>query len=199
MGHLHSDPGGANSLARGRAAGTGQRLNYFAYGSNMSLARLRARVPSAEKIGSFILAGHSLRFHKRGRDGSGKCDAFVTNSAEDIIVGVLFTIDADEKAHLDRIEGLGCGYENKWVCVSDGGGLEYEAATYYASSVDGTLKPYSWYKHHVLVGARESGLPVDYIHAIERVEHLDDPDSSRDRLERAVHLPGQLVANVVVT
>ena len=198
MEHLHSGPGGANSLARGSAADSGERLNYFAYGSNMSLARLRARVPSAEKIGPFILAGHSLRFHKCGRDGSGKCDAFVTNNAEDTVVGVLFTIDAHEKAHLDRIEGLGCGYEHKWVCVSDGSGLEYKAATYYASSMDGTLKPYSWYKHHVLVGARESGLPVDYINTIERVEHLDDPDSSRDRLERAVHLPGQLVANVAV-
>lgn len=164
------------------------RMNYFAYGSNMSLARLRARVPSAEKIGSFMLWEHSLRFHKVGRDDSGKCDAFETKNSDDFLVGVLFTIDAGEKDHLDSIEGLGCGYEQKWVHVSNGAGPEYEAATYYATSIDSALQPYAWYKDHVLIGARESALPADYIRDIERVEHLEDPDRSRDRLERAVHV-----------
>lgn len=198
MDHPDKLPGAGNAPVHGNAVGMGQRLNYFAYGSNMSLARLRARVPSAEKIGSFMLREHSLRFHKCGQDGSGKCDAFATRNREDFLVGVLFTIDAGEKAHLDRIEGLGRGYEHKWVSVRNDAGLEYEAATYYATSVDVTLKPFSWYKHHVLVGARESALPAQYIRAIESVAHLEDPDRWRDSQERAVHLPEHLVTDVAV-
>ena len=50
-------------------------LLYFAYGSNLHPERLRERVPSAESLGVARLEAHVLRFHKRGRDGSGKCDA----------------------------------------------------------------------------------------------------------------------------
>ena len=63
MDHQHSEAARGNVPMRTRAEGSGQRLNYFAYGSNMSLARLRARIPSAEKVGSFMLREHSLRFH----------------------------------------------------------------------------------------------------------------------------------------
>jgi hypothetical protein len=50
-------------------------MQYFAYGSNMSLRRLRTRVPSAVKLGNATLFGHQLKFHKRSQDGSAKCDA----------------------------------------------------------------------------------------------------------------------------
>ena len=46
----------------------------FAYGSNMPSARLRGRCPSARAIGIAELRGHELRWHKRSKDGSGKCD-----------------------------------------------------------------------------------------------------------------------------
>ena len=48
---------------------------YFAYGSNLSSARMAARVPSARVVARAQLPGHALRFHKVGRDGSAKCDA----------------------------------------------------------------------------------------------------------------------------
>ena len=46
-------------------------MRYFAYGSNMSIARLSERAPSAEVIGVARLRSHVLRFHKVGTDGSG--------------------------------------------------------------------------------------------------------------------------------
>lgn len=36
-------------------------MRYFAYGSNMSSPRLKARVPNAERVGVFTLPEHSLR------------------------------------------------------------------------------------------------------------------------------------------
>ena len=76
---------------------------YFAYGSNMSIARLRARVPGAERTGVFTLHEHALRFHKLSRnDGSGKCDAFYTGNASDRVVGALVEL---EPVGSDLIEG----------------------------------------------------------------------------------------------
>lgn len=162
-------------------------MNYFAYGSNMSLSRLWQRTPGARRIGQFCLVGHTLRFHKVGRDGSGKCDAYFTGSADDVVFGALFELPASEKSRLDEAEGLGRGYDESEVTIVGASGVEMRATTYRATHIEPSLAPYSWYKHHVLVGARESALPLAYIRAIEAIDSLDDPDRARDARERAIH------------
>lgn len=150
----------------------GRTYLYFAYGSNMSTARLTARTPSARVVGRGRLPGHALRWHKRGRDGSGKCDVTVADAGLTAVVwGVLYRIDCAEKADLDRIEGLGVGYDEHEVVVSTEAG-DMVARTYRAKpeAVDPALRPRRWYKAHVLTGAREHGLPAPYIEMIEAVE-----------------------------
>ncbi len=164
-------------------------MNYFAYGSNMSLPRLRERAPSAERIGIFTLAEHSLRFHKVGsRDGSGKCDALFTGNPDDHVIGALFEISDGEKKALDRVEGLGFGYQEKTVSVSDSQGNIFEAVTYYATNTDPSLLPYSWYLHHVLYGAKETKVPAGYLDAIAGTKSIEDPDKERDSRERAIYI-----------
>lgn len=162
-------------------------IHYFAYGSNMSIARLRQRTPSARKVGLFRLASHDLRFHKRGADGSGKCDAFETGDLRDSILGSLFLIDASDRVYLDRAEGLGNGYDDKWVTVSDDAGAAVKALSYCATSIDESLNPYSWYLNHVIIGARETGVSDQYLARIEGIESVEDPDIQRNARERAVH------------
>ena len=143
---------------------------YFAYGSNLSTARLRERAPSARPLGVGRLPRHALRWHKRGRDGSGKCDAAFTGCPADEVWGVLFTIDCAEKPRLDAAEGLGIGYVEKVVQVLTTTG-RMDARTYQAKpdQVDAALRPFEWYWRHVLHGAREHGLPAAYVAAIERI------------------------------
>lgn len=162
-------------------------MKYFAYGSNLSLSRLKERAPGAERVSIFSLKEHDLRFHKASKDGSGKCDAFYTGNSDDCVIGSLFEISSYEKKALDKFEGLGDGYEEKIVIVLSQSGEEVEATTYYATSLDETLKPFSWYKNHVLVGAKESRLPAQYIEKIECVESIQDPDKIRDAEQRAIH------------
>ena len=162
-------------------------MKYFAYGSNMSLCRLKARVPSAKRMGLYILPEHDLRFHKRSRDGSAKCDAFYTKDLENAVIGALFDIDKSEKEVLDRAEGLGKGYEEKTVEVHNGFGHMVEASTYYATEIDQYLLPYSWYLNHVLVGAREMGVPKQYLERILAIDGIEDPDLARDGRERGIH------------
>ncbi len=162
-------------------------MKYFAYGSNMSLLRLRQRAPSAARIGVFILEKHELRFHKLSDDGSGKCDAYHTNHSSHVVMGALFDIDRGDKPALDAAEGLGNGYEQKWVQVKNHAGERHDAFTYYATHIDPALKPYSWYLNHVLVGAQETQVSALYLQAIESTASLEDPNLRRDAEQRALY------------
>ena len=153
----------------------------------MSLARLRARTPSARRLGCYTLVEHSLRFHKVGRDGSGKCDALYTGDAGDLVHGVLYDIERSDKWRLDEAEGLGHGYDEQEVTVRGVGGELHIALTYRALRIDAALRPYSWYRHHVLVGAREGGLPSAYVQQLEAIVCIEDVDRERDRRERDIH------------
>lgn len=162
-------------------------LHYFAYGSNMSSRRLRHRVPSARVVEMAKLSGHRLAWHKKGGDGSGKCDIAVARGDE-VVYGVLYSMDSVHKPILDGFEGLGRGYGEKEVdlWLPDRGDA-VTAITYYALVIDSTYVPYDWYRDHVLIGAREHGLPQHYVRMIENVPTFEDHDKARAQSERSVH------------
>lgn len=160
---------------------------YFAYGSNMSTARLRERIPSCVPIGIATLPGHVLRFHKRGTDKSGKCNAFATGN-EDSVTGVRFRFDPAERSALDKAEGVGNGYECATVTVINEKGRRRKVLTYLASPeyIDDSLKPYGWYKDFALAGAMEHRLPPAYVAKyIQLVEAIEDPNKTRSKKHRA--------------
>jgi len=162
-------------------------MYYFAYGSNMSIKRLKERVLSANLITIASLHRHTLRFHKKGIDGSGKCNACETGNAKHSVIGVVFDIDISEKPALDRKEGLGHGYDEKPVELVTHSGELLQAYTYYARLIDSTLKPYHWYKKHVLIGARENRLPENYIETIDSIESIPDPMPERHEIEMRLY------------
>lgn len=163
-------------------------MHYFAYGSNMSTDRLRRRVPSAQAIGHAELPAHQLHFHKPGRDGSAKCDIALPGHTDDVSVwGVVFRIDPGHRPRLDAAEDLHRGYGIKNVTVRLPAGRWLKAFTYYALQIDKGIRPFSWYREHVLRGAREHGLPAGYVAMIEAIECLDDHDAVRHRRELAVY------------
>ncbi len=156
------------------------RLIYFAYGSNMHPLRLWGRVPSGRAIGTGSLTGHALRFHKRGVDGSGKCNALRTGRAWDAVEGVLYEITRQERRQLDLAESLGSGYARETVrIVSNDEGRR--AFTYFAQSgyIDSDLHPFTWYKAFVVAGARFHRLPLRYVEALECAHAVEDPDVTR--------------------
>lgn len=155
---------------------------YFAYGSNMSLPRFQQRLPNACLHGVGSLREFQLRFHKAGRDGSAKADLLYTGHYHDRVFGVLYQLTEDEKRLLDRIEDCGVGYEIKPVEVTMPCGNQFSAFTYIALHIDRSRKPFHWYHHHVLHGAREAGLPTDYIQHIR--EHCVEIDNDINRVNR---------------
>jgi hypothetical protein len=155
---------------------------YFSYGSNMCTGRLRSRVDSASPVGIAHLSGYSLRFHKRSKDGSAKANAFFTGKPGDVIWGVIFNIQSSQKSLLDRAEGLGAGYAEESVVVVDEKGNQQRVFMYVAdqSAIADRRRPYSWYKRFVIQGAKQHGLPPEYVASLDAVVAVGDPDADRD-------------------
>jgi len=159
-------------------------LLYFAYGSNMLSARLAARVGRVRLVGPAWLAGYRLVFHKRGADGSAKCD-IVAGDHSALVHGVVFGMDEDQRARLDGFEGPGYRASGVELRVP-GAGEPLPAIAYLARPeyVQAGLRPYDWYKALVVAGARHHRLPEDYVAAIEAVDAMADPDPARERRNR---------------
>ena len=162
---------------------------YFAYGSNMSVRRLQhiKRVPSAIPCdGCYVLDGHAFRFNKRSKDESGKGN--IVEAANEKVFGRLFVLDESQLDTLDKVEGD--DYKQRDVTVRRADEQNtVSAVTYYAveSTVCENLPPYTWYKYHVLIGAFESGLPMEYIAAIDAVEANIDSNNERVQKELKIY------------
>ncbi len=153
----------------------------------MASERLLARIPGARKVCNAVLPDHRLRFRKSDSGKSGKCDIEVTGNRLDRVHGVVYQIPDQDKAILDRYEGLGVGYNDKLVELNSENKQVLSAFTYYALLIDEAMIPYHWYKGHVLHGAIEHQLPADYISIIEAVPSKKDPDTARSVHELAIY------------
>jgi len=161
------------------------RIYYFAYGSNLHPPRLAERVPSSRLHGLARLRGHRLVFHKRGGDGSGKCNVHSTGRHQDIVHGAVFSMARAEVRLLDRVEGVGHGYWRVARPLSVGG--RPIRVFYYLAQADfiqEDLPPFDWYHALVLAGARGHRFPADYLHRIAAIATVRDPDAHRDRHHR---------------
>ena len=166
--------GGATLIASVNAS-----FRYLAYGSNLHPARLGARVSGARLLGPVALPGWSLRFHKRGIDGSAKAD-LVPAESEGVAWGAVFAVDADALTALDRFEGRGHGYERAPVELEEFGTcVTYRAMEAY---LDPALKPFDWYRAWVEAGARFHGFPPTVAQALAAVPATPDPDADRAAL-----------------
>lgn len=126
-----------------------------------------------------VLPGFDLRFHKRGRDGSGKCDAYRTGDPTDSLYGVVYSLNHSQRDMLDEFEGP--GYLSLEVSVRVPAGF-VTAYAYVARDehVASGLPPFNWYKSIVVAGARTHALPAHYIEHLESVYAQSDPDSDRE-------------------
>ena len=168
-------------------------FTYFGYGSNMLTKKLQSpkRCPSAVPIGICKIKKHSLKFHKVSHanqngipDVSGKGDMIPSESETDEVYGVLFKILEREEKKLDKAEGYpDYGYDKKKIDVITTKGEKYRSVMYFATDKDPKKKPYHWYKEQVVQGAKEHGLPEDYIKKIKAVESIPDQDQEREKIQ----------------
>lgn len=162
---------------------------YFAYGSNMSLERLRDRVPQARLIGSAKVENQRLVFNKIGADGSGKANLEpYIDYPTPIVYGALFLIPKRAIRILDLFEG---GYDRIEIDVELSNGMKVTAWYYRAKgrSVDdkNKIKPNHWYLEHCIRGAAERRFPKAYVRKMLAVKGIHDRNTNRRRQELSIY------------
>jgi gamma-glutamylcyclotransferase (GGCT)/AIG2-like uncharacterized protein YtfP len=144
---------------------------YFAYGSNMLSRRMCARVPSARAVGTAWVDGHRLSLGKPGRDGSGKATLVADPDAR--VWGVLYAIDP---AHWKRLDGFEPGYTRTALVVTTRSHERMRASTYVAPPTASDPVAFAWYKRFIVDGAREHGLPAEYVEDLLQLPERPDPN-----------------------
>ena len=140
---------------------------YFAYGSNMSTPRLRERIPAAQPVGSAVLQDYEFKCNKKSKDGSSKGN--ISPQIDALTWGVVYKVPDAELPILDETEG---GYKRITVSVSIGG-QQTKCETYISEKLSTEL-PYDWYMKYIIDGARENGLPNDYVMALSQYPVKED-------------------------
>jgi gamma-glutamylcyclotransferase len=163
----------------------------FAYGSNLLEERLLARVPQARLVGVGWLPGWRFALNIRSEDGSAKANAIHTGRPEDVLHGALYELDAAGKAVLDRFEDVGGAYriEDATAGTATGSREVYLYVGNQSRFVE-NLPPYDWYLGFILAGARQRGLPVEFVRQLGITPPRSDTDLARAAANWAV-IPAQ--------
>lgn len=105
-------------------------LPYFAYGSNLDVAQMRARCPDAEPIGRAMLGGYRIAFAGTSRRWDGAAVATLLPARGRNVCGLLYKLSAESFSALDRFEGHPNVYSRVRVLVSDEKGRRRHALAY---------------------------------------------------------------------
>ena len=151
---------------------------YFGYGSNMhrgTFAGRRRMKPLATRVGR--LDDHRLCFNIPIGPGE-RGVANVVPAAGSRVWGVLYLVTTEEFDRLDRTEAVHLGvYRRTPVEVVVAGEERVAAFTYCSMRTVEGRKPSPRYMRLLLEGAREHGLPAEYLRLLEGFELAIDERS----------------------
>jgi cation transport regulator ChaC len=139
---------------------------YFAYGSNLWMDQMIERTGAiyhAERAPRIAhLANHRLVFQHLEKAGPAFANIL---SSGDGVVGVVYRCSPADFEKLDRYER---GYERQTIMVTDVRGEVLPAAAYVLGPAQAFRfgKPTSGYLERIVTGARQHGLPEQYIASI---------------------------------
>jgi hypothetical protein len=154
------------------------RVEYFAYGSNMEPEGLARICPSRRLVGRAKLPDHRLAFTRRSRRRL--CGAADAVPCEGMTVwGALYELKSPELAELGKKEGEGWAYERAEVLVELGNGDGRRAYAHLVIDKEWPeIAPSADYMDEVLDGARACELPDHYVAFLESL--LDESKAASD-------------------
>ncbi|WP_136253044.1 gamma-glutamylcyclotransferase family protein [Onishia niordana] len=148
---------------------------YFAYGSNMNVARVDARIGETRRALAGVLEDYRLSFDKASKV-PGIAHANVHPAEGRRVEGALFELThPDQIMLMDPFEGHPHDYTRVRASVLTAEGA-IEAWVYVAQPerTGDALRPAREYLAHLLAG--QAFLSVEYHAALERVDAVDDLD-----------------------
>ena len=145
---------------------------YFAYGSNMNVERVAARIGETRRALSGTLPGFELRFDKASRI-PGLAHANVAANPEKVVEGALFELIEPAQIELmDPFEGVPHDYRReRHVIETEEGGVEAWVYIARPERVRASLRPAREYLEHLLAG--EAFLSAEYHARLARVEAVE--------------------------
>ncbi|MBF0350917.1 MAG: gamma-glutamylcyclotransferase [SAR324 cluster bacterium] len=152
---------------------------YFAYGSNMDMARMRSRGIKIGGASPLTLNGYRLVFNKVG-SLTGEGYANIIPSGKNVVEGVVYEIGPEDFEILDGYEGVAGGHYSR-VTFAKG-----KLTTYIANFTEYGLKPSREYLEHLLAG--EPFLSQEYYSWLKQTPTLKvgwDHDRNHGRYEQA--------------
>jgi len=129
---------------------------YLAYGSNMNLAQMAHRCPTARVLGSMELPGYRLLF----RGGNGNAVATIEPYEHGRVPALLWEITPQDEAALDRYEGWPHLYRKETLTI-DFKGRPVSAMVYIMNDGRPMGGPGLYYYNVILDGYRDAGLRPD--------------------------------------
>lgn len=143
---------------------------YFAYASNMHQAQMERWCPASRFVRPARLRGYRFVYDGFSATWDGAVGNIVTSATESVW-GALYEITERDRLTLDAFEGYPRSYERREVEVEDRDGGVHVAMTYCRTGR--TLgKPHPDYERIVIDGAKQCGLPDEYVDAFLRVARL---------------------------
>ncbi len=145
-------------------------LLYFAYGSNLRSVQMNRLCPGCRFLRPARLAGHRLAFTLPDEEWQGGVADVIPAPGHDVW-GALYEINAPHLASLDDYEVCYpdadpelSAYVRRTVDVIDADGrLVPEVWGYFVRQPCGHVPPSDLYRNALIEGARERGLPTNYV------------------------------------
>jgi gamma-glutamylcyclotransferase len=130
---------------------------YFAYGSNMNAAQMRARVPGSELLGTATLKGHEFLFSGYSETWRGAV-ANVRRKTGKSVFGVVYVLPPGGLGLLDRYEGYPRSYQRKSAAVRmNDDGSRLSAVLYYKRATEALAPPSPAYVNTILAALKRHG------------------------------------------
>ena len=143
---------------------------YFAFASNMNRGQMKRWCPASRFLKTVVLRGFRFVYDGFSVTWDGAVGNIVKSEPESVW-GALYEVTERDRLTLDAFEGYPRSYDHKEVEVKDREGNAYSAMTYIRTG-RALGKPHPDYERIVIDGAKECGLPEEYIDKALRVIRL---------------------------
>ncbi|KAG5884656.1 hypothetical protein JTB14_005400 [Gonioctena quinquepunctata] len=156
------------------------KIMYFAFGSNLSTARMHVFNPNAVRVGIGKLDDYQVDFVAYSKIWKGYA-ATIVPKKDAHVWGAIWEIKDEDLESLDKQEGVHANIYypiNVDVRTSDGEVVKCRCYRQVGSAEEVKLedlpaerKPTPAYVDTMVKGAEESGIPVEYINLLKKIPH----------------------------
>lgn len=149
------------------------KVYYFAYAGNMNLSQIKMSCASPKKVAVAKIDDHKLEFYDYAKMWDGAQETLTPEPGSEVW-GVIYELNMPDTDKLDlwhnvKFDGSGF-YFHSPAKATAADGTQYDVLFYKKNQLVKAAPPSRQYVEYIVKGARESGLPEDYIARLEAVE-----------------------------